>query len=124
MCLYVKKSFVKNPIPVVYCWKELYIYYKMYNKKIAYTPFKNAKIKEDGTLYPQRPRYPNKEFKYHSAIEGGFIHAFQKKPKQKSLNHHIQIFKAIATDVIAIGHNNDLICKALYIPDLDLTIKS
>lgn len=124
MCLLVLRSFVKHPIPQVTCWKLL--------EKQSYgwiTPYLWNKIPRNGKLTPNQPSKRTTEFKTLNTIEKGYIHAFTTRKEaeiaQKRLgeNHH-EVFLAIATDVTAIGYANDLICKALYIPELDLTTKS
>lgn len=127
MCLTVKRSFVKNPIPSAYCWKVI----ERIDDGSWLTPFQETKIPKTGILIPRTKSKRKHEFHIGANVYGSYIHACTTLNRAKIIHmeenffsYGLKIFKAIATDIVAIGYDNDLICKALYIPELDLTIKS
>lgn len=124
MCLTVKRSFVKNPIPSAYCWKVM----ETSDNKNWTTLYRETPISKTGILVPKTNPKRKNEFPTYIDVHGGYIHACTTENKanillkiEKHCHYKLKVFKAIATDIIAIGWNDDLICKALYIPELDLT---
>lgn len=135
MCLDVKKSHVRNPIPEMECFKVLK--YDGNGKWI--TPYYDSVIPVDtGWVMPLKPmRRQVREYRKDEGIEGGYIHAYttNKMPywntpdfktvhstlPTKPKKNHTYIFAAVARDVVALGdsYDNDLVCKALYIPAFD-----
>ena len=140
MCLDVQKSYVRNPIPEMACFKVLE--YGGNGKWI--TPYYDVNVPVDtGWIMPLKPaRRQVREYRKDEGIEGGYIHAYIEKnvsfwrsPDYKTVystlptkpkKNSTYIFAAVARDVVATGDSfdKDLVCKALYIPAFDKSGKN
>lgn len=139
MCLDVHKSHVRKPIGEVECFKILQ--YEGDGKWA--TPYQYSTVVEGtGWFMPHKPaKRQVREYRKNEIIEGGYIHAyttpnkgifafsvydgvFDELPSKKILkvDHHYR-FRCIARDVVAVGDmwDQDLVCRALYIPAFDIT---
>lgn len=138
MCLYVVKSTVRKPIAEMECYKIL-----MYNGSGRWvTPYQESLVvKGTGWFMPTDPaRRKVREYRKDEEINNGYIHAFRahdsrvwcadimfdgiydrlpRDPRYQSCYR----FRSIARDVVAVGVNEDLVCRALYIPAFDITGK-
>lgn len=111
MCLVIKEAVNKR---IVKCYKKL----RLHTIGESYTtPFYCELIPEDGILIPRRDS-ERKTYKIGNKIHGGFIHAYSEKISIFVDNEYL--FKAYAFGVKAYGFR-DLVCRGLYIPDLDNT---
>lgn len=130
MCLYVVKSHIQDPIHEMECIKQL-----EYEPRVGWvTPYQRSLL-EPGTGWFM-PSIPSDSHTW--TIYGGFIHAYTTDagfdnsyidryrtlrdtlPTQRKSNR-TYTFKAFARDVVAIGRNYDIACKAIYIPAFDIT---
>lgn len=136
MCLYVSDSFVKEPIFEQECIKVL-----VYENERWFTPYQDNLVPTNGTgwFMPKRPSRRAREFATSgpmgdrdTTIYGGFIHAYQTLFAAGFFKAHNDIpkkpvecegygFRAIARYVVAHQGNEELACKAIYIPAFDAT---
>ena len=140
MCLDVEKSHVRKPIPEMVCYKIL----KYLGAGVWATPYQEAPvIKGSGWFMPKTPaKRKVREYRKGEAIEGGYIHAYtspseyvwwsgmsdavyDKLPSRPKTNSCYR-FRCVARDIVALGDecDNDLVCRALYIPAFDVTGKN
>lgn len=137
MCLYVSDSFVKTPIFEQECIKVL-----AFEGGNWYTPYQDIIVPTNGTgwFMPKHLSQRKREFAVFgdrsvsgdTVIHGGFIHAYQslfeagfhkaysKLPK-KPRDSDEYAFRAIARYVVAYERDQELACKAIYIPAFDAT---
>lgn len=135
MCLDVRMSHVRKPIAELECFKTL-----RYNGRGVWaTPYQDVPVvKRTGWFMPMRPSIRRaREYRNCEMVEGGYIHAYinpdltaypfcdvdkvyKTLPKRPSPGQCYK-FACIARDVVAVGYNNDLVCRAIYIPAFDLT---
>lgn len=81
------------------------------------TPYRYIRVPDDGILLPHE-NSKKKKFFYGSSIKGRFIHGYYKRPTNYYIGH---IFTAYAFRVEAYGDYEDLICRGMYIPNVDIT---
>lgn len=135
MCLEVKRSHVRTPIPTAPCLKML-----DYASGGWVTPYQNRRVVfGDGYFEPlYKPAFKNYidhvftnagELVRGSSVYGGVIHAhkddvgYGEKMPLLPTDHRIRCsgwFKAVAHNVLAVGRNTDLVCERLYIPAFDV----
>lgn len=82
------------------------------------TPYRSSYINTNGWIFPsERTKFVRKN-EYH----GGFIHAYKNNNAIYTFSISVkELFPALAINVLAQGVYNDIICRALYIPDADMT---
>lgn len=127
MCLYVQTSHVKNPIKEMKVYKSLSLINGHW-----YTPYTSILVPTNvgGLFCAKNASRRTKEYKDCDIVHGGYLHAhnsvnlwfgriYNKLPRNPR-NYQVYTFRAIAIDVVAVGTNNDVVCKELYIPAFDL----
>lgn len=138
MCLDVEKSHVRKPIPEMVCYKIL----KYIGKGVWATPHQDAPVvKGTGWFMPKKPaKRKVREYRKGEEIEGGYIHAhtsptdwwssmtstvYDKLPSRPK-DGICYRFRCVARDIVAVGDDcdNDIACRALYIPAFDVTGKN
>lgn len=114
MCLVIKKlPSTKQDGRVVQCHKSLVL---MANG-VYCTPCYYGAVDKNGFLFPKK-QSERKNFYFDTRIEGGFIHAHIRKKDTYWLDS--EIYPSYAFGVAAYGLD-DLVCRGLYIPDVDST---
>ena len=122
MCLTVKKE-VKTLVKK--CKKKL----KINLESVIVTPYQEVHIPYNGLLIPDKHnRFPD----FDKYVYDGYIHAYTNKKVINEIentdihsgltrDNNTFYLDAYAIWTVALGLYDDLICKALYIPKLDLT---
>lgn len=129
MCLYVRESFVKNPIHGVECFKELICIRGDWK-----TPYQGRSVEEGtGWFMPEYLDDRTEEFYPGDPVNAGYLHAYTSTQGYYRAHYRLPLapvdrgrymFAAIALDVFATNSiDEELICNALYIPAFDKTGK-
>lgn len=128
MCLLVRKEI---KVLVKKCYKKM----KLISNGTLTTPYQGYSCRYDGLMIPGVD-FPKKIIKKDAIIESGYIHAYTYTDKDFSTNtigmgnteitsdlsiHDVVYLKSYAFWAEATGYRYDLVCRALYIPQLDLT---
>lgn len=135
MCLIVKSSHVRKPIPVMKVVKKLE-WNAVENRWETYYVERVVPTDVGGFFCAKEPANRKSEYKQHSTIEGGYLHSYDTNGFHYYVKVHTELpkdpndyyfdtfyFEAWAYDVVAIGHHNDVVSKTLYIPAFDLRKK-
>lgn len=137
MCLDVKKSHVRSPIPELDGVKVLeYVGLGRWSSPV----YPSVVPMGTGWFKPKKPSRRNaREYRSWEQINGGYLHLLMPPPYMVGFWPHADHdkvyttipprpvrgetyrFKAVACDVVAVGRHSDLVCKALYIPAFDVT---
>lgn len=133
MCLWVEKSFVKNPIKEMEGAKELSYWYGRWQ-----TPYQYAEVVPGtGWFMPKSPAAKrDREFNAGTSVNGGYLHVFSNKVRsyrdnarkyrtelpRRPRGDRSYTFLCYARDVVAMNKDgSEFVCKALYIPAFDIT---
>jgi hypothetical protein len=132
MCLWVGKSFVKNPIVEMEGAKEL-----SYMNGKWVTPYQQSElVPGTGWFMPVKPDTRRSEFSMWSQVSGGYLHVFStqnRSDRNVARKYRTELpdqprhdrsytFLCYARDVVAFDSSEtEFVCKALYIPAFDLT---
>lgn len=83
------------------------------------TPYRHHPVPENGWLVPYT-KSRKRVWKKGDQIHGAFIHAYLDEDGDFWLDNSEELHNAYAIQVEAKG-SNDIVCRALYIPDADKT---
>ena len=132
MCLYVKQSNTRKPIPFKKCFKMLQVT-EDFDGKGFYTPFQDNLVPfGDGHFVARNATKPYHEWIMGQAIYEGFLHSGTQHDSWSTrkckntirskyyVNKEVVSFSAFALDVYAHGRDADMVSRGLYIPAMDV----